>query len=244
MKRKQLLKSKRSDASKEEEGQIAYSSSSQFNSLDDILPTRTTTTDASSSIPSATDKIKTRAIMKPQIQNICGDCHSTCLTCTTSHAESDCLTCQEGLTFIANKATTSSLSSATNSSSTNNNTTTITTTTGFCVSPVAQLASQTVIHKLNANLFWVAIGILAGLACIVGLIFFVVRGPRNMRDTYAYDRVNETGLLAEYDDDVLDDAFLTYKQLKSKFKDEPSDGEEDEEEDVYDRTVDVVAQVV
>lgn len=241
MKRKQLLKSKRSDASKEqeEEGQLAHSAS-QFNSLDDILPTRATTTEASSTIPSVADKIKTRAIMKPQIQNICGDCHSTCLTCTASHAESNCLTCQEGLTFIANKATTSSSSPATNSNSTSNSTTTITTTTGFCVSPVAQLASQTVIHKLNANLFWVAMGILAGLACIVGLIFLAVRGPRKMRDTYAYDRVNETGLLAEYDDDVLDDAFLTYKQLKSKFKDEPSDGEE-EEEDVYDRTV---AQVV
>lgn len=192
LKRKQLLKSKRSDAANE------------FNSLDDILPSTTPRT-------TATQK---RDIMKPQIQNICGDCHSTCSTCASSNAETDCWTCQQGLAFIAHDTSAPPVQNATR--------------TGVCVSPVAQ-ANQSVIHQFNANLIWMSLGALAILSLFVAVIVALIRVPNKskLRDTYTYDRVDDAALLSEYEEDVLDDAFLSYKELKSKFKDQPTDDEDD-----------------
>lgn len=78
------------------------------------------------------------------------------------------------------------------------------------------------------------LGILALVVlAIVCVLRVVVRKKSKLRDSYAYDRVNEEMLLSgddeEYDEEVLHDAFLSYKELKSKFKDEPE--EEDEGED-------------
>lgn len=88
-------------------------------------------------------------------------------------------------------------------------------------------------------MFLTAVATLFALGVVFGLVWLFLRLTRRkskLRDSYAYDRVNETGLLSEYDDEVLDDAFLTYKQLKSKFTDGVDDEEEEEEEVyVYDR---------
>lgn len=245
MKRKQLLKSKRSEEATDNGDEF-----DQFNSLDDILPTTRITlpTDKQQQQKrrrsSATTIIGTgerettassdekRAIMKPQIQNICGDCHSTCLTCASSDVASDCLECQTGLSFIANPTTI--ISSTTSTTATNS-----TKTSGLCVSPVAQ-ANQSTIHKFNANLVWMSLAILAVLVALVGVIVVVGRRmvptkkTAKLRDSYAYDRVNDTGLLDDYDEEeqeeVLHDAFLTYNELKNKFRDDPDDEGDDEED--------------
>lgn len=246
MKRKQLLKTKRSDGGVEPK---------QYDSLDDILPTAKTpmqmsgggtsstrvepsSPQADSDTPPSTSSEEKRDIMKPQIQNICGDCHSTCLTCASSAAESECLACQQGLTFIAHHATTSK--NNTNGSSN--------ATTGVCVSPISQ-ANQSVIHTFNAHLIWISMGILAILALLVAIIVALVRLPKGsstknhaakLRDSYTYDRVNDSALLSDYDDGQVldDDDFLTYKELKSKFNDMPSTDEEDNGDDQVEGGVD------
>lgn len=253
MKRKQLLKTKRSD------GGGGGVDAEQFNSLDDILlpttkktpmqrsggdgGTSSTRTEKPSSSPPQADSNtpspstsfeEKRDIMKPQIQNICGDCHSTCSTCASSGAESECLACQQGLTFIAHHAATRK--NNTNATSSNS-------TTGVCVSPISQ-ANQSVIHTFNAHLIWISVGVLAILALLVAIIVALVRLPKRssstkhhaskLRDSYTYDRVDDSALLSDYDDQVLDDAFLSYKELKSKFNDDPDDDDAGEVEEGVD----------
>lgn len=91
--------------------------------------------------------------------------------------------------------------------------------------------NETFIHKFNSGIVLSTMAILMALLVVVGIVILVLRLTTNkskLRDSYTYNRVEDTGLLSEYDDNVLDDAFLTYKQLKSKFKDMPTDDEEEE----------------
>lgn len=176
----------------------------KFDSLDDILPTKTPHGEEE---PSAVR----RAIMKPQIQNICNDCHSTCSTCNSSNSETNCLACQAGLEFIAKGPAPN--------------------TTGVCVSPAGK-ENDTFLHKFNSAVVLLTMVILLALLVVVGIVLRLTTTSKSkLRDSYTYNRVEDTGLLSEYDDNVMDDAFLTYKQLKSKFKDMPTDDDDEEEED-------------
>lgn len=89
-------------------------------------------------------------------------------------------------------------------------------------------------------------GLLLIVAIVVLLLKRLPSRQSKLRDSYAYDRVEDAGLLsdAEDDEDALGGAFLSYKQLKSRFKDTASDeendheddGEEEDEETILDRT--------
>lgn len=147
---------------------------------------------------SVTSSNQERAIMKPQIQKICEICHSTCSQCNDG-GEGDCTECQAGLALI----TPSSNS-----------------TTGVCVSPAA-IGDESLIRNLNQHVVFTSVMIILLLVVLSGVLFFLFRKQTvsKLRDSYAYDRVESSAAASAYDEEVLDDAFLTYKQLKSKYMD-------------------------
>lgn len=160
-----------------------------YGNLDDILPHLSTS-------PSP-DSVEERAIMQPKIQNLCGKCHESCLTCSES-SETDCLNCPIGFQFL------------------NLEKSELNTEHGVCVK------SQTgnpYIRRFNENLLIIVILLIFVLAFVMAMLYVRRRAKKEVRDNYKYDQIDTGGLLADDEDtDDLPDS-IAYRTLQKKFRD-------------------------